>query len=124
MEQASFATFPEVSSWKRDVMAFVASFVNGFGVAVLTDAVVGVLAAGAVALTGMAWVGLAIAIIGWLIGFVAAVYSSGAVARYIYDRKIDRDIAKVKAFFSRGKDEVVEASGKVRGTIHSIFEKK
>lgn len=103
----------EVPSWKRSITGLVLGIAAAAGTGYLTGLVAGMLIVGAVALTGMAW-------LGWVIGALAMVLGAwlggrvgSAVFGYIADKKIDDHFGSVKAKATSWfrKPEIVQFSG-------------
>lgn len=87
----------EVPSWKRSLTAAVLAIAAAGGTGYLIGVVAGMLIVGAVALTGMAW-------LGWLIIALAIVLSAwassriaGAVFGYVADKRVDAHFDGVKS---------------------------
>lgn len=82
-------------SWKRTICATLASIAVGAGVGFLTSTVVGILMSGAIATTSY-FIGIALAVLAWIIGGYLAVKFAARAFGYVATSSIDEDISAVK----------------------------
>lgn len=86
----------ELPSWKRTLCALVLGCATAFGVGYLVGMIAGTLIVGAVALTGMAWVGYVVAVLGVVLAAIAGGKVGNIVACYVLDKKVDLHFGVVK----------------------------
>lgn len=79
----------EVPSWKRWLTAFTVGLLAACGTGYLVGTLVGMLCVAVVGATGMAWLGLVIAILGIIAGGMLGGRAGSAMYSYIADGKID-----------------------------------
>lgn len=103
----------EVPSWKRTLAGVVLAMAAAFGTGYLIGSVAGMLIVGAVALTGMAWLGWVIMALGIVLGAWCGGRVASAVFGYIADKKIDLHFDGVKSSMSSWfrKPVITEFSG-------------
>lgn len=109
----------EVPSWKRTLTGVVLAMAAAFGTGYLIGTVAGMLIVGAVALTGMAWIGWVIMALSLVLGAWAGGRVATAVFGYIADKKIDSHFDGVKSLATRWfrKPVIAEFSGAHEATV-------
>lgn len=98
-----------VPTWKRSLVAFVASLAAGAGVAIMLSPLIDALALATFMVTTSMFVSWVIYGLGFLLMMYASLKASQAVGSYIVTGNIDRDLAvakeKVAGFFNRFRSE-------------------
>jgi hypothetical protein len=86
----------EMPSWKRLAIGTVIGLVAAAGAGWMLGTVVGMLVVGAVAMTGMAWLGWVVWALGMIVTFIACSMLGRSTAAYIVTAKIDEHAGAVK----------------------------
>lgn len=101
------------SSWRRHVAAIVAELVSSVGISYAMSAAVTPIILGTSSVA-LAW---CVFVLSVLLTIAATIYSAGAINRYIYNRRVDHDIATVR----RGMRNLY---ARVRGRLADIDSKE
>lgn len=86
----------DMPSFARTAAVLISCALVGTGMSFLADAVINVLAVSTLVVTGSTLAGWVIFWLGWVVALVTSFYAGAAVARYIVDRRVDRDWAALK----------------------------
>ncbi len=87
----------EVPSWKRTLAGVVLGLAAASGVGYVIGTVAGMLIVGAVALTGMAWIGYVIAVLALVLSAWVSARVCGAVFGYVADKRVDEHVGAIKS---------------------------
>lgn len=100
------------SSWRRHVAAIVAELVSSVGISYAMSAAVTPIILGTSSVA-LAW---CVFVLSVLLTIAATIYSAGAINRYIYNRRVDHDIATVRRgmrnLYARVRGRLVDIDSK------------
>jgi hypothetical protein len=103
-----------IPGWKRSLLAFVASFVTGFGVGYIGGTLINILMVATFTVTSSMFLTYAMAIVAFLLTMYVGIKAGQKVGMYIATGDIDRDLIRardyVKGLFTSPEKTIVAAA--------------